>query len=103
VTCVKNHRTVGAPDNTIADIESVIAERVRVRVKSHGKTIVTSRIKDRVVDRTGVATYREGIFRVLLHPWTTRTIYFSYGSRTSKTLVKIYVVVTPNARRRSSR
>jgi hypothetical protein len=100
LTCVKNHKTVGAPDNTIADIQSVIATRVRVRVKSHGKTAIRTRIKDTIVDRTGVATYRGGIFRVLLHPWTTRTIDFSYGSRTSSTLVKIFVVVTPNARRR---
>jgi len=99
LTCVKNHRLVGVADNTITDIQSVIAERVRVRVRAHGRTRVTTRVEDRVVDRTGAATYRDGLFRVLLHPRSTRTIEFFYGTHTSKTLAKIFVIVTPNAPR----
>ncbi len=102
LTCVRNHRVVGAPDNTFGDIESVIAERVRVRIISHGRTRVGTRIEYRDVDRTGIATYHGGIFRVLLHAFSTRTYEFFYGTNKSRTLAKIFVIVTPHAYPRSN-
>ena len=69
LSCVIHGRRVPAPDNTVVNIESLI--RVRV-AKAHGRT--PARFRTLVVDRTGAAVYhKEGLFRVLLHPRSTRT------------------------------
>ena len=103
LTCVKNRRRVGAPDGTVGWIESVIATRERTKVTAHGRTRVETKTKYEFVDRTGVATLGNGHFRVLLHPFSTRTIVFFYGANKSgllaksQTLAKLYVIVTPHA------
>ncbi len=96
LTCVRNGRRVGAPDNSVVDIDSLIATRVTARVRSGRRTRTRTHIRLRTVDRTGAATYRHGLFRVLLHPHSTRTIEFRYGAPSSHTLVRILVIVTPH-------
>lgn len=97
LSCVVHGRRVAAPDNTVVNIESLI--RVLV-AKAHGRTRARFRIE--VVDRTGAAVYhKEGLFRVLLHPRSTRTILFEYRSGRTVVNVPIFVFVTPRAYPRS--
>jgi len=68
-----------------------------------GRTRLETKTKVQVVDRTGVAVYRDGHFRVLLHPFSSRTFQFQYGPHASQAIVRILVLATSHLPSRGPR
>lgn len=92
LTCAIRGRRVPAPDNTVVNIEGLIHVRV---AKAHGRT--PARFRIRTIDHTGAAVYNKGLFRVLLHPETTRTLLFQFGTGRKAAQVAIFIFVTRRA------
>jgi hypothetical protein len=66
------------------------------RVGAHFGVVVVidSRVGRKLVPRTGAAVYRDGHYRVLLHPRSSRLIEFYYGNGKARRIVRIRVLVT---------